>query len=76
MIAIVDYGVGNIFSVKRALNYIGEDGLLTGDPRDLEAADKIILPGVGAFGDAARKLEASGLRDVIIEQAGAGKPLL
>ena len=76
MIAIVDYGVGNIFSVKRALNYIGEDGLLTGDPRDLETADKIILPGVGAFGDAARKLEASGLRDVIIEQAGAGKPLL
>ena len=76
MIAIVDYGVGNIFSVKRALNYIGEDGLLTGDPEDLRKAEKIILPGVGAFGDAARKLAAGGLRDAVIEEAKSGKPLL
>lgn len=76
MIAIVDYGVGNIFSVKRALNYIGEDGVLTGDPEDLRRADKIILPGVGAFGDAADKLAASGMKEAVLEQAKAGKPLL
>ena len=76
MIAIVDYGVGNIFSVKRALSHIGEESVLTGDPRELESADKIILPGVGAFGDAAEKLRNSGLQEVLLEQAKGGKPLL
>lgn len=76
MIAIVDYGVGNLFSLKSSLAAIGADAVVTGDASVLRAADKIILPGVGAFGDAADKLRQSGLDSVVIELAKKGKPLL
>ncbi len=76
MIAIVDYGVGNLFSLKSSLKMIGADAIVTGNAEDLRAADKIILPGVGAFEDAAKKLRATGLDAVVVEQARAGKPLL
>lgn len=76
MIAIVDYGVGNIFSLYSSFGNIGTEAVLTSDADKIRAADKIILPGVGAFGDAAEKLKASGLADVVLEQAQMGKPLL
>jgi len=76
MIAIVDYGVGNLFSLRCSLQTLGADAEVTGDPARLRAADKILLPGVGAFADAAGKLRQTGLSDVIVEQAAAGKPLL
>ncbi len=76
MIAIVDYGVGNLFSLKSSLAAIGAEVVVTGDADVLRAADKIILPGVGAFGDAADKLRASGLGRVVTEEADAGKPLM
>ena len=76
MIAIVDYGVGNLFSLKSSLSMIGAKALVTRDAEALRAADKIILPGVGAFEDAAKKLRATGLDAVVVEQAKAGKPLL
>lgn len=76
MIAIVDYGVGNLFSLESSFAAIGYAVRVTSDPEDLKAADRIILPGVGAFGDAARKLFASGLAEPLIEQASAGKPVL
>ena len=76
MIAIVDYGVGNLFSLKSSLAAIGAEALVTGEAEALRRADKILLPGVGAFGDAARKLRATGLDAVIIEQAQKGKPLM
>ena len=76
MIAIVDYGVGNLFSLKSSLAEIGADAVVTADAEVLRAADKIILPGVGAFGDAADKLRATGLDKVVIEEAHAGKPLM
>ena len=76
MIAIVDYGVGNLFSLKSSLKMIGADALVTGSARDLRAAEKIVLPGVGAFEDAAGKLRSTGLDAVVTEQARAGKPLL
>ena len=69
MIAIVDYGVGNLFSLKSSLAAIGADAVVTADAAVLRSADKILLPGVGAFGDAAEKLRATGLDKV-------GKPLL
>lgn len=76
MIAIVDYGVGNIFSLYSSFGYIGAEAVLTGDADKIRAADKIILPGVGAFGDAAEKLRDSGLAQVVVEAAKAGKPCL
>ena len=76
MIAIVDYGVGNLFSLRSAFAAIGAEVTVTDDPCVLRAADKIVLPGVGAFEDAARKLRESGLDTVVIEEARAGKPLL
>lgn len=76
MIAVVDYGVGNLFSLVSSLKAVGADAVVTGDADVLRKADKIILPGVGAFGDAAKKLRATGLDRVIIEEAKAGKPLL
>ena len=75
MIAIVDYGAGNIFSVKNALDYLGYDNKLTNKIQDLKDADAIILPGVGAFPHAMEQLNASGLVDTIKEQAKI-KPLL
>ena len=76
MIAIVDYGVGNLFSLKSSLDAIGADTIVTANEAVLRSADKILLPGVGAFEDAARKLRDSGLADLLKELAAAGKPLL
>ena len=76
MIAIVDYGVGNLFSLKSSLKAIGADAVVTGDSEVIRSADKIILPGVGAFGDAAAKLRENGLDQVVIGQARSGKPLM
>ena len=76
MIAIVDYGVGNLFSLKSSFKSIGKDIVVTGDRAVIESADKIILPGVGAFGDAAEKLFSLGLADVVLEQVEKGKPLM
>lgn len=75
MIAVVDYGAGNLFSVRNALNYIGEASEITSDPAVLERADSLILPGVGAFPDAMRMLGEAGLVPALREQA-AKKPLL
>ena len=76
MIAIVDYGVGNLFSLKSSFAEIGADVVVTSSPEVIRAADKIILPGVGAFGDAAEKLRQSGLDKVIIEETKKGKYLM
>ena len=76
MIAIVDYGVGNLFSLKSSLDAIGAECVVTADEQLLHSADKILLPGVGAFEDAAKKLRDSGLADLLKKLANAGKPLL
>ena len=76
MVAIVDYGVGNLFSLKCSLAAIGADVTVTADPEVLASADQILLPGVGAFGDAAAKLRIGGLDQVLIRLAKQGKPLL
>ncbi|HKL74329.1 MAG TPA: imidazole glycerol phosphate synthase subunit HisH [Clostridia bacterium] len=76
MIAIIDYGVGNLFSLSGSLNYLGLENKITSDYQDIKNADHIILPGVGAFKDAIEKLQASGLVDVIIKEVSRGKPLL
>lgn len=75
MIAIIDYGAGNLFSVKNALDFLGLENKITKDPQDLRKADKLILPGVGAFADAMRMLNESGLVEVIREEVQK-KPLL
>ena len=76
MIAIIDYGVGNLFSLTASLKYLDADAIVTNKAEDIEKADRIILPGVGAFEDAIAKLKATGLVDTIIEQTKKGKPLL
>ena len=76
MIAIVDYGVGNLFSLECSLASIGAEAVVTSDPEVICSADRILLPGVGAFEDAVRKLKDCGLDQVVIQQAKAGKPLL
>ena len=76
MIAIVDYSVGNLFSLSSSLKMVGAEAVVTGDEEVIRKADKIILPGVGAFSDAVAKLKATGLDKVIVEEAKAGKPLL
>ncbi|MBP5269669.1 MAG: imidazole glycerol phosphate synthase subunit HisH [Clostridia bacterium] len=76
MVGIVDYGVGNLFSLCRSFEAVGENALVSGDPGVLDGTDRIILPGVGAFGDAARKLEESGLGEYVVSRAKAGTPLL
>ena len=76
MIAIVDYGVGNLFSLNSSLQMIGAESVVTADESVLRSADKILLPGVGAFEDAARKLRDSGRADLQKELAAEGKPLL
>ena len=76
MIAIIDYGVGNLFSLASSLRHLGLESAVTGDAAALAAADRLILPGVGVFADAADKLRASGLDAVVQAQAAAGKPLL
>lgn len=75
MIAVVDYGVGNLFSLTSSLTAIGAQSIVTGDPEKIKAADKIILPGVGAFEDARKKLRESGLDEVVISEAKKGKKL-
>ena len=75
MIAIIDYGAGNIFSVKNALDYLGLESVLTADKNLIQGADAVILPGVGAFPSAMKMLENSGLIDTIKEQAKI-KPFL
>ena len=76
MVAIVDYGVGNLFSLCSSFAAIGVEAVVTNDKATLAAADHVILPGVGAFGDAADKLRESGLFDFIKELAATGKPLM
>lgn len=76
MISIVDYGVGNLFSLKCSLAAIGEEVTVTGDPQALRRSGKLILPGVGAFQDAADKLRSTGLDALIREGAARGKPIL
>lgn len=76
MISIVDYGVGNLFSLSSSLAKLGIENKITGEAADFEAATHIILPGVGAFGDAMAKLEATGLVPCLKAQAANGKPLL
>lgn len=77
MIAIVDYGMGNVRSLRNALEYIGAETCVTADPKALEAADRIVLPGVGAFGDAMTAIRARGLEEVLTRQAlGVRKPIL
>lgn len=76
MIAIINYGVGNLFSLNSSLAYLGLDAQITADPKVIEAADRIILPGVGAFADARAKLDATGLVPLLKSEAESGKPLL
>ena len=76
MIAIIDYGVGNLFSLESSFAAIGAEVTVTADPAILRQADKLLLPGVGAFEDAAKKLRQSGLDAVVRELAAKGKPLL
>lgn len=76
MIAIIDYGVGNLFSLSCSFSAIGAETVITGDEAVIKAADRLVLPGVGAFGDAARKLRECGLYDIIKREAENGKPLL
>ena len=76
MIAIVDYGVGNLFSLQSSLKSIGQKAVVSSDLTTIRSAEKIILPGVGAFGDAAEKLRETDMNQIVLEQAAAGKPLL
>ena len=76
MIGIVDYGVGNLFSLKSSFQCLGIETEVSGDPDVIRSWDKIILPGVGAFGDAADKLRAHRLIDVLREEAAKGKPFM
>lgn len=76
MIAIIDYGVGNLFSVEKALAALGADAKITSDARTIAAADKIVLPGVGAFGDCMENLTATGLIPTIKDFVKTGKPML
>ena len=76
MVAILDYGVGNLFSLVSSLNRGGAEAVVTSDRAVIERADQIILPGVGAFADATKKLHESGLDEVIRAQVAKGKPLL
>ena len=76
MVAIIDYGVGNLFSLRSSFAAIGVEAEVTSDPEVIRRADRVILPGVGAFGDAAEKLRQTGLDRVVREEAGQGKPLM
>lgn len=76
MIAIIDYGVGNLFSLRSSLKSIGAEAVVTSDVDEIKKADKLILPGVGAFADAARKLRGSGLDEIVKSEAGAGKDIM
>ena len=76
MIAIIDYGVGNLFSLRSSFAAIGQEAVVTNDIEEIRRADRLILPGVGAFQDAAMKLRASGMDAAVKEETAKGKPLL
>lgn len=76
MVAIIDYDAGNIRSVEKAIRYLGKEVVVTSDPEKILAADRVILPGVGAFGDAMKRLHAMGLVEVIRQVAERGTPFL
>ena len=76
MVAIIDYGVGNLFSLCSSFAAIGAEAEITSDPERIRRADRVILPGVGAFGDAAEKLRETGLDQAVKEEAARGKPLM
>jgi len=76
MIAVIDYGVGNLFSIKSSFARIGVDVVVTADKETIQKADRVMLPGVGAFADAAKKLRETGLGDLIKEEARKGKPVM
>lgn len=76
MIAIIDYGAGNLHSVKNALDFLGASSVITGNSDEILQADKVILPGVGAFGDAMKCLNETGLADTVRKVADKGTPLL
>ena len=76
MIALIDYGVGNLFSLASSFKEVGADTVVTGDPDVIRKADKIILPGVGAYENAIKKLRESGLDKIVIEEAEKGKPVM
>ena len=76
MIAIIDYGVGNLFSLTSSFAAIGAEAVATSDPDIIRAADRLILPGVGAFADAAKKLYESGMAALVTEEAKKGKPIM
>ena len=76
MVGIIDYGVGNLFSLCSSFKAIGEDAFVSGDPAVLAKADRLVLPGVGAFEDAAKKLRDTGMAEFVRAQAVEGKPLL
>lgn len=76
MVGIVDYGVGNLFSLKSSFKYIGESAELVSDEESIIACDRLILPGVGAFGDAADALKETGLGEIVKKYARSGKPLM
>lgn len=76
MILVVDYGMSNLRSVAKALENLGASVLVSGDPKDLEKADKVVLPGVGAFGDAARELEKRALKEPLKDYVRSGRPFL
>lgn len=76
MIAVIDYGVGNLFSVEKALAHVGAEAEVTHEVEKIAQAEKLVLPGVGAFGDCMKRLEATGLIPVILREIREGKPLL
>ena len=76
MIGIIDYGVGNLFSLQASCKAIGQDVFVSGDGAELQKADRLILPGVGAFPDAEKKLNDTGMADFVREEAAKGTPLL
>lgn len=76
MIAIIDYGVGNLRSVEKAFAAVGAPAIVTGDRGAIREADRLVLPGVGAFGECARRLRESGLDQLVLAAAASGKPIL
>ena len=74
--AIIDYGVGNLFSLTQSLKAIGSDAVVTNNAQDINKADRIILPGVGAFEDAIKKLYSTGIVEPLLKEINAGKPML
>ena len=76
MVAIIDYGVGNLYSLKSSFSAIGEEAVVTNDEAVIRSADRVILPGVGAFCDAMDKLKSSGMADLLVSLAGEGKKIM